>query len=346
MTTASIPTASMSTAPSGQLPAARDEAVRALAGAARAGATVVLSGHVQPDADALGSTLALAEGLRRCGADAVATFPEPFTLPSSLGWLPGADRLVDPASVPEQVDLFVSLDAASPGRLGCLVPLLGSAGRSVVVDHHASNPGFGDVRLIDPQAAATVVLVADLLEQLDVALDQELATCLYAGLAADTGSFRFGNTSPGTHELAARLLRTGIDHAAISRRLFDTAPFGWLGLLSAATGRAALEPQVGAGLVWTWSSAAEARAHGLAPDQLEALMDVVRATAEADVACVVKGQDDGSWVVSLRSRGATDLSRVATALGGGGHRAAAGYTSAHDLPGTIDELRAELARTL
>jgi bifunctional oligoribonuclease and PAP phosphatase NrnA len=318
-------------------------AVEVLASAAAAGATVVLSGHVQPDADALGSTLALAEGLRRCGARVVPTFPEPFTLPASLAWLPGVGRLVHPDSVPADVDVFVSLDAASTGRLGSLARLLDTAGRSVVVDHHASNPGFGDLQVVDAQAAATVVLVADLLDGLGVELDPELATCLYAGLAADTGSFRFGNTAPGTHELAARLLRTGIDHAAISQRLFDTAPFGWLGLLSAVTGRAVLEPEVGAGMVWTWSTAAEARRHGLPPDQLEALVDVVRSTAEADVACVLKGQDDGSWVVSLRSRGATDLARVAMALGGGGHRAAAGYSSALDLDGTMARLRTALS---
>ncbi len=320
-------------------------AVDVLAAAADAGATVVLSGHVQPDADALGSTLALAEGLRRRGARVVATFPAPFTLPASLGWLPGADRLVDPAAVPDDPAVLVSLDTASPGRLGELAALLDTAGRSVVVDHHASNPGFGDVSVIDPEAPATVVLVAQLLDGLGVEVDRQLATCLYAGLSADTGSFRFGNTVPGTHELAARLLRTGIDHAAISQRLFDTAPFGWLGLLSAVTGRAVLEREVGAGLVWTWSSAREARAHGLPSDQLEALVDVVRSTAEADVACVLKGQDDGSWVVSMRSRGATDLSRVAVSLGGGGHRAAAGYSSGLDLEGTIARLRAELSAT-
>ena len=319
-------------------------AVDLLADAADGGATVVLSGHVQPDADALGSTLALAEALRRRGAQVVATFPEPFVLPASLGWLPGADQLVPPTAVPTDVDVFVSLDAASTGRLGALAALLETAGRSLVVDHHASNPGFGELRVVDPGAAATVVLVAELLEGLGVELDQPLATCLYAGLSADTGSFRFGNTAPGTHELAARLLRTGIDHAAISQRLFDTAPFGWLGLLSAVTGRAVLEPEVGAGLVWTWSTAAEARGHGLAPDQLEALVDVVRATAEADVACVLKGQEDGSWSVSLRSRGATDLARVAIAFGGGGHRAAAGYSSALDLDGTIGELRNRLSQ--
>jgi phosphoesterase RecJ-like protein len=258
--------------------------------------------------------------------------------------LPGADGLVPSTEVPASPDVFVSLDAASPARLGELAPLLDAARTSVVVDHHASNPGFGELRVVDPGAAATVVLVAELLEGLGVELDQPLATCLYAGLSADTGSFRFGNTAPGTHELAARLLRTGIDHAAISQRLFDTAPFGWLGLLSAVTGRAVLEPEVGAGLVWTWSTAAEARGHGLAPDQLEALVDVVRATAEADVACVLKGQEDGSWSVSLRSRGATDLARVAIAFGGGGHRAAAGYSSALDLDGTIGELRNRLSQ--
>ncbi|WP_245161231.1 bifunctional oligoribonuclease/PAP phosphatase NrnA [Blastococcus sp. CT_GayMR16] len=318
-------------------------AASVLAEAADARATVVLSGHVQPDADALGSTLALAEGLRRRGARVLTTFPDPFTLPASLGWLPGAEGLVSSSAVPSSPDVFVSLDAASPGRLGELAPLLDNAGVSIVVDHHVSNPGFGDVRLIDGGAPATVTLVAGLLDELGVGLDRDLATCLYAGLSADTGSFRFGNTRPETHELAARLLSTGIDHSEISRQLFDTAPFGWLGLLSAITGRAVLETDVGLRLVWTWSSTAEAAEYGLPGEQLEALVDVVRSTQEADVACVLKGQDDGSWSVSLRSRGRTDLARVAMALGGGGHTLAAGYSSYVDREKTIENLRAELS---
>jgi bifunctional oligoribonuclease and PAP phosphatase NrnA len=104
-----------------------------------------------------------------------------------------------------------------------------------------------------------------------------------------------------------------------------------------------LEPEVGAGLVWTWSSTAEAAEHGLPGEQLEALVDVVRSAEEADVACVLKGQDDGTWSVSLRSRGATDVARVAIALGGGGHTMAAGYTSHLDREKTVEALRAELA---
>ncbi len=326
-------------------PAARTPAA-VLAAAADAGASVVLSGHVQPDADALGSTLALAEGLHRRGARVGATFPGRPGLPASLGWLPGVDGLLPSTAVDAAPDVFVSLDAASPARLGELAGLLERAGTSVVVDHHASNPGFGDVRLVDPAAPATVVLVAGLLDELGVALDARLATLLYAGLAADTGSFRFGSTRPETHALAARLLATGIDHAAIGQRLFDTAPFGWLRLLSVVTARAVLEPDTGGGLVWTWSSTAEAAEHGLPGEQLEALVDVVRSTAEADVACVLKGQDDGTWSVSLRSRGATDVARVATALGGGGHRAAAGFTSHADRDGTVAAIRSALSSAI
>jgi bifunctional oligoribonuclease and PAP phosphatase NrnA len=329
--------------PAGPVPAAYRGVAEVLDQVAADRGTVVLTGHVQPDADALGSTLALAEALRRRGARVLATFPGPFVLPASLGWLPGAAGLVPSSEVPSAPDVFVSLDAASPARLGELAPLLDAARTSVVVDHHASNPGFGDLRLVDPAAPATVVLVADLLDGLGVDVDATIATCLYAGLAADTGSFRFGSTRPDTHDLAARLLATGIDHAAISQRLFDTAPFGWLGLLSVVTGRAVLEPGVGAGLVWTWSSTAEAAEHGLPGEQLEALVDVIRSTQEADVSCVLKGQDDGSWSVSLRSRGRTDVARVAIALGGGGHRAAAGYTSTADRETTVARLRTALS---
>src|ERR1700750_2575371 len=107
--------------------------------AAGARATVVLSGHVQPDADEIRSTLAPAEGLRRRGARVLPTFPDPFVLPASLRWMPGIDSLVPARSVPSSPDVFFSLDAASPGRLGELAGLLDTAGTSVVIDPHASN---------------------------------------------------------------------------------------------------------------------------------------------------------------------------------------------------------------
>ena len=325
-------------------PVAADRTVAGvLAEAADARATIVLSGHVQPDADALGSTLSLAEGLRRRGARVLTTFPDPFTLPASLGWLPGAEGLVPSSSVPSSPDVFVSLDAASPGRLGELAVLLDRAGTSVVVDHHASNPGFGDVRLIDGLAPATVTLVAGLLDELGVSIDPQLATCLYAGLAADTGSFRFGNTRPETHELAARLLATGIPVGEISRRLFDSRPFGAVRLFGEAMGRARLEPD-GVGFVWTYATLDDLHRFQQRPAVLEALIDAVRCVEEADVSCVVKQVAEREWTVSLRSKGAVDVSAIAVALGGGGHKFAAGFTGRGSVDDVVAAIRGRLPR--
>jgi phosphoesterase RecJ-like protein len=133
------------------------------------------------------------------------------------------------------------------------------------------------------------------------------------------------------HLAAARLLGTGIEPGAVARELWDRAPFGYLGLLSAALGRAVLEPDAasGLGLVWTSVSRDDRATHGLSLDAVESVIDVVRRTDEAEVAIVLKQSDDGLWQVSARSKGKIDVGRACARLGGGGHRNAAGVT----LPG-------------
>ena len=183
---------------------------------------VVLACHVSPDADAVGSMLALAHTLRRRGTRVLPSFSAPFELAGSLAGLPGVDLLVPPERLPAAPGLLVTLDTGSADRLGSLAPLVDSAAEVLVVDHHASNTRYGTLHLVDPAAAATAVLAEELVRRLDVDLDQDIAACLYAGLVTDTGSFRFASTTPETHELAARLLRTGIRHDLITRRLLDT----------------------------------------------------------------------------------------------------------------------------
>ena len=318
-----------------------DKAVAALADRTE----VVLACHVNPDADAVGSMLALALVLRARGATVLPSFSAPFVLADSLAGLPGVDLLVAPDTLPDRPALLVTLDSGSADRLGSLAPLADSAEEVLVVDHHASNTGFGTLHLLDPAAAATAVLVEELVHRLGVPLDADVAACLYAGLVTDTGSFRFAATTAATHELAARLLRTGIRHDLITRRLLDTHPAGWLGMVGAALARARLEPAVadGLGLVWTDTRLAELRAAGLGPDQAESLIDLVRTAAEAEVAVVCKEAAAGGWTVSMRSKGRIDVSAAAVSLGGGGHRFAAGFSSADDLEGTIAAIRAALA---
>jgi phosphoesterase RecJ-like protein len=320
-----------------------EKAVAALTGSDE----VVLACHVSPDGDALGSMLALAHALRRHGTRVLPSFSEPFDVPESLRGLPGTDLLVSPDRVPAAPALLVTFDTGSVDRLGGLADRVAAAGEVLVVDHHASNTGFGTLHLVDPAAAATAVLVEELVRRLGVTLDPDIAACLYAGLVTDTGSFRFAGTTPATHQLAARLLGTGFRHDELARQLFDTHPFGWLPMAGAVLARTRLEPAEvgGLGLVWADCRLAELAAHGLGLDQAESLIDLVRTAREAEVAAVLKELPQGGWAVSVRSKGRVDVGAVCTGLGGGGHRFAAGFTSRTGLEEAVSALRAALAGT-
>jgi bifunctional oligoribonuclease and PAP phosphatase NrnA len=310
-------------------------------------APVLLSCHVGPDGDALGSMLGFGLALRRLGFTAVtASFPEPFDVPEAFTFLPGLDLLVHPVDVPTRPALAISFDAASPSRLAGLTSALEAAPTWVVVDHHASNVGFGSVRVVDPDAAATAALAADLIDRLGVEVDRDIATCLYVGLVTDTGSFKFAATTPTVLRLASRLVEAGAQPADVARRVFDTRPFAALRLLGDVLDRVELDRAAGGGrgLVSAYATLAELHRHGQPAQVLESFMDVIRTTAEADVACLVKPIAEGEWSVSLRSRGGTDVSTVAVALGGGGHRLAAGFTHRGDVADVLASVRVELAR--
>jgi bifunctional oligoribonuclease and PAP phosphatase NrnA len=299
-------------------------AVTILDGAQR----VCLACHIRPDADALGSMVAVARALHDRGQSVVASFGEPFEVPAILSFLPGLELLSRPGAFPATPEVMMTFDASSVERLGGLAGPAVAAAELIVVDHHASNTGFGSVSLVDPAAAATAVLAAELIGRLGFPLTRDIAVGLYAGLVTDTGSFRFSATTPEVHELAARLLRAGVDPAAVSRELYDRAPFGYLGMLAAALGRATLEPEAahGLGLVWTTVTRADREPAKLPLDAAEAVVDEIRRTDEAEVAAVLKEDDQGIWQVSVRSKEVVDVGKACTELGGGGHVRAAGFS--------------------
>ena len=312
---------------------------------------VCLACHVRPDADALGSMLAVAHALRGQGQRprrVVASFgDEPFEIPEILRFLPGLSLLSPPDAYPHRPELMVTFDVGSIDRLGILAGHASRADQLIVIDHHASNTRFGTVNLIDPGAAATAMLVLDLIDAAGVGLTLDIAFGLYAGLVADTGSFKYSATTSAVHQAAARLLGTGIEPGTVARELWDRAPFGYLGLLSAVLGRAVLEPDaaVGHGLVWTSVTRDDRAAHGLSLDAVESVIDVVRRTDEAEVAVVLKQSDDGLWQASARSKGKVDVGRACAGLGGGGHRNAAGVTLAGSAEDAIAQLRGRLAES-
>ncbi|MDQ1684729.1 MAG: bifunctional oligoribonuclease and phosphatase NrnA [Frankiaceae bacterium] len=301
--------------------------------------------HVAPDGDALGSMLGLARVLRARGLDITCTWgDERWAVPSSYTWLPDIDTVVPPSRVRAAPSLLVVLDTASRDRLGVLGPLADAAGSLVVIDHHAHNSGLDGVQLIDPAAAATAVVVEELVRRLVPAIDADTATLLYVGLVTDTGSFQHSVTTPAVHAVAGRLLAAGARPDAVAQQLWGSRPFGFAQVLGAALSRLSLEPAAvgGRGLVWTWTTTDDLAAAGLTLDEIEPVIEAVRATREADVAAVFKQDADGTFRVSTRSRGGTDVGAVCAGLGGGGHRLAAGYTSYDDAETTARKLLAAL----
>jgi phosphoesterase RecJ-like protein len=309
----------------------------ALLGGAR---DVTLLAHVDPDADSLGSALALGIALHRRGAAVRVSFARPERMPETLVPLDVLGLVVPPEQVPAAPEVLVACDAAEPSRLGALVDRLATASTSIMIDHHVTNPGFGDVQVLDPAAEATVVLVHDVLVAMGAPLDADIARCLYAGLVTDTSGFRRAGAS--AHRLAAELVTAGVDPEALTRPLMDTHPYAWLGALGRILQGAVLEPEAAGGLGMVHASVALTDATRFRIEEVQAVGDILRTTAEAEVAVVLRQVAARRWTVSLRSTGRMDVAAAAGLLGGGGHRAAAGFTR----DGSADEVLAALRGAL
>ncbi len=298
--------------------------------ALNAARSVVTVGHVAPDADALGSALALARAARNAGKEAASSFGEPFVVPDAFRFLP-VDLLVPPEKFPEGIDVAVAFDAASADRLGSLRPAVESAETLIVVDHHASNEGYGDIQVIDPSAGASGQLAFYLLEETGWDIDRGVATALLAAIVADTGRFQYSSTSPELLRVAALLLERGARPEEVGQNLFERVPYGYLAVASAVLGRAALDGETS--LVWSVLYRDDLEQAGISYEDADPLIDQLRIAREAEVALLIK-EVTGGLKGSLRSRGAVDVGTMAVALGGGGHHNASGF----DHPGPVEDV--------
>lgn len=321
------------------------EAVETAASKLATASDVTLFGHVNPDADALGSALALGRALRKRGATARVSFGHPEETPHSLREL-DSDGLVVPASeIPAAPPVLVVCDTGSLERLGRLSDrvdeTIAAGGDVIVIDHHVANSCYGTVRVVDETAEATVLIVLRLLDQLGVELDLPIARCLYAGLVTDTRSFRYVRAD--THRVAARLLEAGVDPDATTRTLMDTHPFGFIDMLASVLGRASLEPDEARGLGFVHATVFREQSEGLQNEDLDGVIDIIRTADEAEVAAVLKEIEPGHWTVSLRADSRIDVGHAAAACGGGGHRLASGFTAQGDEASILEGLRKALA---
>jgi phosphoesterase RecJ-like protein len=296
-----------------------EEAARAISRAEN----IAFACHVGPDGDALGSMLGLAIAAFNAGKKVVASFGSPYAIPPSLSFLP-SDHLVPPESFPDAPSLMVVLDSGSAERLGELGSNASDAGTVIVIDHHVTNEGFGDIAVVDSSAAATGELVYQILQALDWKITPEVALCLHTALVTDTGRFTYSNTTPATLRIAADLVEAGARPNVIGRHVYEEEPFAYLKMVAIAMERAVLDRDLR--VVYTWVSDEDLEAVGLDWGETENMIDLLRQVVEADTALLAKIHDDGRVKLSMRSRGDTDVGGLAAAMGGGGHRLAAGFT--------------------
>lgn len=312
-----------------------DKAVSILAEAQ----SLVLACHVGPDGDALGSMLGLGMAAKAAGKSVVASFGTPFVIPESYRFL-NTDLLVPPSQVPESPEVMVTFDAGSADRLGELGSVASKAGTVVVIDHHVTNVGFGDINLVDVKAAATAEIVVALLERLGWPVDPDIAAALLTGLVTDTGRFQYSNTTPRTLEAAARMVEAGAHPEVIGQHVYEETPFGYLHAAGAVLSRAQLD--VDRRFVWSVLTIEDLKESGIRATDTDPLIDVIRTAVESDVALLVKEVDDGKVKGSLRSRGRVDVGAIAVELGGGGHHNAAGFTFPGSAEGAVDAVRSRL----
>jgi phosphoesterase RecJ-like protein len=290
---------------------------------------IVAACHVNPDGDALGSMLALAAFLERQGKKVWRSWgSKPVEIPPQYEFMPGADSLAQPDVVPLEVETFVSVDCADRARLGVLEENFLGAGARLNIDHHISNDLFGDVNLVDPEAASTSELIFQLINRMGGKLDRDEATCLYTGIVTDTGRFQYANTSPETLRTAADLRELGVDHEFVATEVYESTSFEYLHALGIVLFRAQLDD----GMVWSRLERKDLGA--LDMDETEHFIDALRTVRESQVAVLLKELSPGYYKGSLRSRGEVDVSAIAKALGGGGHTRAAGF----EVHGTAEEI--------
>lgn len=291
--------------------------------------------HVNPDGDAIGSLLGLCQALREMGKQAWALSAD--KIPDTYDFLAGRSEVItDPATLSKAPSWIVSVDVASQDRIsGDIASFAGSA-RLINIDHHPTNPGFGDINLVLPAVTSTAEVIFTVLKVAEYQLSLDVAKCLYTGLITDTGGFRFAGVRADTLMAGAEMLAAGLDSYEVTRYLYEEFPLSRLQLEKLVLDR--LEILLGGKLLVSTLLSEDFRRLGADFSEGENLVNLLRQCKGVEVGILLTEMSSSLVRVSLRSKGRVDVSRVAASMGGGGHRHAAGLKSS--LP--VDEIKQRL----
>jgi phosphoesterase RecJ-like protein len=312
-----------------------------IADALRGHESFILLSHVRPDGDAIGSQLALGHALEEMGK--TVHYVNEDGLPDSLQFLPGSNKIQTPPDEPLDVQVVVALDCANQPRLGDKA--LHAASKATLwinIDHHMSNPGYGDLSHIDSTSPATGQILYNLITSQNLPLPDATRDAIYVAVSTDTGSFQYSNTTAATYRMAADLVDRGVDVGTINALTYDNHPYRRIELLRSLLNTLERSPD---GKIADWQLLISVK-HDLQlkPEDSEDLIDHIRGITGVIVAAFFEELFDGSIRVSLRAKDdQVNVCEIAQLFGGGGHARAAGIRIAGS---TLAEARTQVLEAI
>ncbi len=300
---------------------------------------VLILTHENPDGDAIGSSLAFMHALKKLGKEVTVLIP---TINNMYSFLPGFDEIKYEIENVEEFDLCIALDSSDSERLFICKPYFEKIEHTIVIDHHITNQNFGDVNYVNALASSTCQNLIVVLATLDIAINKDMAECIYTGILTDTGGFRY-NTQSETFEFAAMLLETGIDISKIYRIVFDTVTEKRTRLLSRALDR--LEILENGKIAFTYITTQDVNDLQTEDGDHENIVNYGRNVDGVEVSIFAR-EKDGKYKISLRANEYVDVSQIASKYAGGGHLRAAGLEMSMPLEQVKQTLIEEVKKQL
>ena len=297
---------------------------------------IFITGHINPDGDALGASLCLKLLLDNENIDADIDFDIATSLPTNLDHLPYELITKNIKTSYETVFIF---DCGNPSRLGKYENIVLKANNIIVIDHHI-DPTFGTLQIVDPNAASTTQVLFRQLVKEKYKINKAMADCLLTGLITDTGRFQYPNTTTEVFTIASELLSNGADLSSISENIYGSIEFNALKLQSEIINRIEFEKDI----QFTYSTIYQNdyKKYNISPEETDFMIDVVRLVKGANIALLLKEQIDGSFKGSLRSRNNFNVQEIASIFNGGGHKAASGFSSELSEQEIIEKIKNEI----
>ena len=303
---------------------------------------VGIAGHQKPDGDCAGSVLGLYTYLTENteGIEIVPFLGEP--LPEEISYLLENEPVRTDEGYDEVFDLMFVLDCASPDRLAAGAGALRKAKKTVVIDHHGTNPAFGDENYIDAKASSTCEVLTRYMIPEKISL--RAAVCLYSGMLFDTDVFRYDCTSPETLRTGAMLLEKGIPFAEIIRRSFMEQPYKVAKITAALTEKAVLFPEEK--FLYSIADLDLLHSQDVTSTDIGTVVSELNNIRETETTLLMYQFEDGSWKGSLRSKTCVDVSKIAFDFGGGGHPRAAGFSFEKDPLSMMEKVRKKVGEQM